>query len=107
MKFTVEFTAGDRKDLLKIHRYIVKSGHPFTAKQLVEEISKACESLSDNPERGHIPIELEGLTHFVCRQIVIKNYRIIYQIFGESVVIFGVIDGRRNFREAMQQRQML
>ena len=107
MKYAVEFTAGARKDLIKIQRYIAKTGRPLTAKQLVEDISRVCELLSENPERGHIPSELEGLTNFVCRQIVLKNYRIVYQIFETTVVIFGVVDGRRNFREVMRQRYML
>jgi addiction module RelE/StbE family toxin len=107
MKYTVEFTAGARQDLLKLHRYIAKAGRPQTANQLIDDISKACKALSENPERGHIPSEIEGLTNFVCRQIVIKNYRIVYQILGKVVVIFGVIDGRRNFRDVMRQRQML
>ncbi len=104
MSFAVEFTTGARQDLLKIYRYIKADGRPKRAKGLYEILSQACDSLSHNPERGHVPSELEGLSEMLCRQIVIKNFRIIYQIVGNAVIIHGIIDGRRNLRETMGQR---
>ena len=107
MKYDVEFTTGARQDLLKIYRYIKADGRPETAKRLLETFTEACDSLSQNPERGHVPSELEGLSEMLCRQIVIKTYRIIYQIIGKVVIIHGIIDGRRNIRETMRQRVLI
>jgi toxin ParE1/3/4 len=107
MIFDVEFTPGARQDLLKIYRYIKADGRPETAKRLLETLFQACDSLSHNPERGHVPYELEGLSEMLCRQIVIKNYRIIYQIIGKAVIIHGIIDGRRNIRETIRQRMLI
>ena len=107
MSFAVEFTTGARQDLLKIYRYIKADGRPEVAKRLYEQISQACASLSQYPERGHVPNELEGVSEMLCRQIVIKNYRIIYQIIAKVVIIHGVIDGRRNIRETMRQRVLV
>ncbi len=107
MSFAVEFTTGARQDLLKIYRYIKADGRPETAKRLYEILSLACNSLSQNPERGHVPSELEGFSETLCRQIVIKNIRIIYQIIGKLVIIHGIIDGHRNIRETMRQRILI
>jgi toxin ParE1/3/4 len=107
MSFTVEFTTGARQDLIKIYRYIKNVARPEAAKRLYRNISDACSSLSQNPERGHVPQELEGLTTLLCRQIVIKNYRILYQIIGKVVIIHGIIDGRRDIRETMRQRVLI
>lgn len=107
MSFAVEFTTGARQDLLKIYRYIKADGRPETAKRLYDMLSQACASLSQNPERGHIPSELEGLSEMLCRQIVIKNFRILYQIVGKMVIVHGIIDGRRNIRETMRQRLLI
>lgn len=107
MSLDVVFTTGARQDLLKIYRYIKSAGAPEAAKRLYATLAEACKSLSENPERGHIPQELEGLNTRLCRQIVVKNYRIIYQILGEVVIIHGIIDGRRNIRETMRQRFLL
>lgn len=107
MKYVVEFTAGARQDLLKIYRYIKNEGLPETAKQFSMQIAQVCESLSENPERGSIPWELEGLSLNLCRQIIYKNLRVIYQIIGQTVLIYGIIDGRRSVREVMRQRLLL
>ncbi|MGD9244514.1 MAG: type II toxin-antitoxin system RelE/ParE family toxin [Desulfobacterales bacterium] len=107
MSYAVEFTTGAKQDLLKIYRYIKADGRPETAKRLLETLSEACDSLSQNPERGHVPSELEGLSEMLCRQIVIKKYRIIYQVIGKVVIIHGIIDGRRNIRETMRQRVLI
>ena len=107
MRFAVEFTTGARQDLLKIYRFIKTAGRPEPARRSYKNISDACASLSQNPERGHVPSELEGLANLSCRQIVIKNYRIIYQIFGKTVIIHGIIDGRRDIRETMRQRVLI
>ncbi len=104
MSFDVVFSTGARQDLLKIYRYVKSAGAPQAARRLYDTLAKACQSLSENPERGHIPHELAGLTNSLCRQIVTKNYRIIYQIIERIVIIHGIIDGRRNIRETMRQR---
>lgn len=107
MSYAVEFTTGARQDLLKIYRYIKTAGSPEAAKKMYDQLSKACSSLSQNPERGNVPSEIEGLSEMLCRQIVIKNYRIIYQVIGKVVIIHGIIDGRRNIREVMRQRFLI
>jgi toxin ParE1/3/4 len=107
MTYSVEFSTGAKQDLFKIYRYIKSAGKPETAKKFSDQIKKACFSLSESPERGHIPAELNGLRVMLCRQIVFKNYRIIYQVIGKVVVISGIIDGHRHIREVMRQRMLL
>jgi len=107
MKYSVEFTPGAKQDLDKIYRYIKNTGRSETAKQLSRRIAELCVSLSENPERGHIPLELEDLSTMLCRQVVFKNYRIIYQIICKVVILHGIIDGRRSIREVMRQRVMI
>jgi plasmid stabilization system protein ParE len=107
MSFAVEFTTGARQDLLKIYRYIKTAGRPETARRMYEQLSEACGSLSQNPECGNVPSELEGISDMLCRQIVIKNYRINYQVIGKVAIIHGIIDGRRNIRETMRQRILI
>ena len=107
MKFDVEFTTGARQDLLKIYRYIKADGRSETAQQLLKTLSQACDSLSQNPKGGNVASEFEGLNEMLCRQIVIKKYRIIYQIIGKVVIIHGIIDGRRNIRETIRQRVLI
>ena len=102
--YSVAFSRGARQDLLKIYRYIKNAGRPETARRLSEQLTETCRSLSENPERGHMPEEIEGIGSLSCRQLVIKGYRIIYEMLGRTVVIHGIIDGRRNISEVMRQR---
>ncbi len=41
------------------------------------------------------------------KELVIQNFRIIYQIMGNVVIIHGIIDGRRDIRETMRQRILI
>jgi toxin ParE1/3/4 len=102
--FTVYFSQGARQDLLKIYRYIKNAGRPDTARRLSGQLADACRSLSENPERGHVPAEIEEIGGSFCRQLVVKGYRIVYEIVGKAVVIHGIIDGRRSISEVMRQR---
>ena len=92
------------KDLESIYRYIRKSGNKNAAKDMVINIRKACDSLSENPERGHIPDELSQIGQFEYRQIIAKKYRIIYQIARPNIFIFGIIHGNRDIREVLRRR---
>lgn len=107
MKYSVEFATGARQDLFKIYRYIKEAGRPEIAKRFSEQIAAVCSSLTENPERGHIPGELEGLSDMLCRQLVFKNHRIIYQIIGHVVIIQGIVDGHRSIREVLTQRILI
>ena len=91
-------------DLEAIVRYILGSGNPDAAKDMIRLIRKACESFSQMPERGYVPPELARADNFEYQQIIVKPYRIIYQVVESSVFIFGIIHGRRNVGEVLRQR---
>ena len=95
------------KDIEAIYRYIRKSGSKTAAMDMVATMRKACDSLSENPERGHIPHELSKIDQFEYRQIVVKKYRIIYQLVKPNIFIFGIIHGNRNISEILKQRVLL
>jgi len=95
------------KDIEAIYRYIRKSGSKTAAKDMVDSMRKACDSLSENSERGHIPYELSKIDQFEYRQIVVKKYRVIYQLAKPSIFIFGIIHGNRNISVILKQRILL
>ena len=107
MPYSVLLLEGAIKDTEAIYRYMLKSGNEAAAKILISSLRKACGSLSENPERGHIPHELSKIDLFEYRQIVVKNYRIIYQVAKPNVFIFGIIHGSRNIEEVLRQRILL
>ena len=70
MPYTVLLLEEAMKDLEAIYRYIRKSGNKQAAKDMIRTIRQACDSLSENPERGHIPNELSPIGQFEYRQHV-------------------------------------
>lgn len=107
MSYTVFLLDTAEKDIESIYRYIRKSGNKTAAIDMLLCLQKACRSLSENPERGHIPVELSQIGQFEYRQIIIKKYRIIYQVAEPNVFIFGIIHGSRNISEVLRQRVMI
>jgi len=95
------------KDIEAICRYIRKSGNKKAATDMVINIRKACNSLSENPDRGHIPAELSQIGQFEYRQIIEKKYRIIYQFAKPNIFVFGIIHANRNIGEVLRQRMLL
>jgi plasmid stabilization system protein ParE len=83
MPYTVLLLEEAVKDIEAIYRYLRKSGNKNAAKDMVLNIRKACDSLSENPERGHIPDELSQIGQFEYRQIIAKKYRI-----QKNIVLF-------------------
>ncbi len=96
MSYRVLLLEEAAKDIEAIYRFIRKSGNKKAAMDMVINIRKACESLSENPKRGHIPDELSQIGQFEYRQIIAKKYRIIYQLAKPDIFIFGIIHGNRN-----------
>ena len=107
MSFTVLLLEDAEKDIEAIYRYIQKSGNKKAARDMIITIRNACDSLSENPERGHTPNELSQVGLFDYRQIIVKKYRIIYQVAVPNIFIFGIIHGNRNIGEVLRQRMLL
>jgi toxin ParE1/3/4 len=104
MSFVVHIIGDAEKDLYEIYEYIRRSGFKDNAQKLFSRLEKACLSLADNPERGHIPPELERIGVYEYREIHVKVYRIIYQIIDNDVFIHCILDGRRDLQEMLEHR---
>ena len=104
MRYAVFMLQEAEQDLEAIFRYILGSGNPGAAKDMIRLIRKACDSLSQMPERGHVPPELARTDNYEYRQIIVEPYRIIYQVVESSVFIFGIIHRRRSVDEVLRQR---
>jgi toxin ParE1/3/4 len=82
MHYAVFMLQEAEHDLEAIFRYILGSGNPGAAKDMIRLIRQACDSLCQMPERGHVTPELARTDNYEYRQIIVKPYRIIYQVFA-------------------------
>lgn len=88
-------------DLKAIADYITKDS-AFYATAFVQEIRDASRSLKDFSERGRIVPELSNPN---IRELIVKDYRLVYGIEETRVVILGIIHGRRDLKTLWKKEQ--
>ena len=103
-KFEVLLTEGAEQDLEAIHDYIAEFDCVANANHMLDGVMKVVESLSRFPERGSYPRELVALGIKEYRQTSIKPYRVIYRVNGGQVVIYLIVDGRRDLQSVLARR---
>ena len=89
----IEWTQPALDTLATIRDYIAEDS-PQNALIFIQRIFDAAAKLTDFPERGrHVP---EASDHNDVRELVFKNYRIIYQIKPKQVDILAVMHCRQH-----------
>jgi toxin ParE1/3/4 len=103
-RFTVVLTEGAEQDLESIYDYIAEFDCAANADYVLDQLSGVVENLSRFPERGNYPRELAALGIKEYRQTSFKPYRVIYRILGSQVVIYLIVDGRRDMQSVLTRR---
>ena len=103
-KYKVYSVADAEKDLFELYNYVAINDSLTKAKNLLNKIEQTCKTLSQFPNRGHFPPELERIGIFSYKEIHYKPYRIIYQIIDTYVYIHCILDGRRDLPQLLQER---
>jgi toxin ParE1/3/4 len=86
------WTETARQDLLSIKRYIA-SDKPTAAKRWVERLKERARSAL------HAPLAAAELSRDDIRELIEGNYRIVYQVFADRLVVLTVLEGHRLFPE--------
>lgn len=107
----IEITSGAEHDLAGIWQRRLTQRGPVGddgADTLLDDLVASIESLSDNPQKGPVPPELEALGITEFRQLSRPPFRIIYRYQLEPipgcVTVFLVADARRDFRTLLEER---
>lgn len=103
-EFEVLLTEGAEHDLEAIHDYISEYDCVANANYVLDELMQVVESLSKFPQRGSYPKELVALGIKEYRQTAFKPYRVIYRVAGNQVIIYLIVDGRRDMQSALARR---
>ncbi|MFH1149939.1 MAG: type II toxin-antitoxin system RelE/ParE family toxin [Actinomycetota bacterium] len=104
MSFSVLLTADAKHDLEDICDYIEGHEGPERTHRVLQRLEEAFTSLSENPERGNYPRELSAIGIRQFRQLMLKPYRIVYQVIEDRVYVMLVADGRRDMQTLLQRR---
>ena len=78
-------------DLAEIARYIAKSSE-FYAATVVRDLIAAARTLTVLSERGRIVPEYHDPT---VRQLLVRNYRLVYQVSKSNIHVLGIVHGAR------------
>jgi toxin ParE1/3/4 len=103
-RYGVLLTQGAEQDLESIHDYISEFDSVANANHVLDRLMEVVEGLTQFPERGSYPKELVALGIKDYRQTGFKSYRVIYRILGDRVVIYLIVDGRRDLQSLLARR---
>ncbi|HEX3018797.1 MAG TPA: type II toxin-antitoxin system RelE/ParE family toxin [Chitinispirillaceae bacterium] len=101
MNFKVFLTSNAEKDIISIYNYIYFNDSPYRADIIYRKMKDTISKLTNQPERGHIPPELDKIGIRYVKEIHSKPYRIFYQVVKQNVFVLFVLDGRRNIEEIL------
>jgi addiction module RelE/StbE family toxin len=77
--------------LLEIEEYISRD-NPVAAVDFVDKLISLAETIVDNPKKGRVVPEL-SLENI--RELLFKNYRIVYLVKKRSIEVLTVFDGHQ------------
>ena len=103
-EFEVLLTQGAEQDLEAIYDYICEFDGVASANYVLDALMDVVENLSRLPERGSYPKELVSLGIKEYRQTFFKPYRLVYRITDTKVIIYLIVDGRRDMQAVLARR---
>jgi toxin ParE1/3/4 len=103
-EFEVLLTQGAEQDLEAIYDYICEFDGVASANYVLDALMDVVENLSRLPERGSYPKELVNLGIKEYRQTYFKPYRVIYRVADNKVIIYLIVDGRRDMQAVLARR---
>ncbi|MBA3582742.1 MAG: type II toxin-antitoxin system RelE/ParE family toxin [Gammaproteobacteria bacterium] len=106
MRHEVFLTTGARYDLEDIYDYIATSDSRKHADHVLDQLMGLVQKLIINPNRGSYPKELAALGIHEYRQVFFKPYRVIYRVIDKRVIIYLIVDGRRDLQSLLIRRFM-
>ena len=74
------------------------------ANRVLNRLEKRAAALESNPGRGRVVPELAHFGMRSWRELVMRPYRIVYRIEGDTVTVLAVLDGRRDLEELLLER---
>ncbi len=104
MTLQVVFLRSAECDLKELRAYFLKRFGNIVWQETYSQIKESVVTLSQFPESGSIPAELDNLGLVQYRQIIAGMNRIIYETRNNTVYIHIVCDTRRDLRSLLMAR---
>ena len=72
--------------------------------RLLERIEGRASSLESSPMRGRVVPELAHFGMRTWRELVVRPYRLVYRVEGDTVTVLAVFDARRDLEDVLLER---
>ncbi len=105
-RYEVLLTPDAQLDVQDIYDYIANNDSELKADAVIEKLQAIMISLENFPQRDTVTKELRDIGISDYREVYFKPYRIIYRTRQEQVMIYLVVDGRRNMQTVLTRRLM-
>ncbi len=102
--YQVLLTRGAEQDLESNYNYISEFDSVANANYVLDRLMEVAEGLAQFPERGSYPKELAALGIKDYCQTAFKPYRVIYRVLGSQVIVYLIVDGRRDMQSLLARR---
>jgi toxin ParE1/3/4 len=102
--FSVSLTDDAKEDLQDLYDYIAEHDAPIKANGVLSKLEDLLNSLAKFPERGAVTKELRDVEIKDYREVYFKPYRVIYRVLGGKVLVYLIVDGRRDMQTLLTQR---
>ncbi|OBS30288.1 plasmid stabilization protein [Tepidimonas fonticaldi] len=103
-RYVVLLTEGAEQDVEALYDHIAEFDSVANANHVLDRLMEVVDGLAQFPERGSYPQELVALGIKDYRQTAFKPYRVIYRVLGSRVVIYLIVDGRRDMQAVLARR---
>jgi len=104
MTFSVELTQQAKADLLNIAQYYLSKAGVDVATSIIDSLEHTVQSFSEYPERSQKPHELYEISNGSIFEIISEQYRIIYKLMAQRVVVIAIFDGRQDVKAHLTKR---
>jgi toxin ParE1/3/4 len=74
------------------------------AERVLRQIEASAAALESSPARGRVVPEPARFQMRGWRELVIRPYRLVFRIEGDSVVVLAVFDARRDLEDLLLER---
>jgi plasmid stabilization system protein ParE len=99
----VEWAEVAARDLAELLAFIAVDSAP-DAERVLQRIERRAAALESSPRRGRVVPELARFGVRTWRELVVRPYRMIYRIEGDTVIVLAVFDGRRDLEDLLLER---
>ncbi len=102
-RFLVQWAEVATRDLEELVSRIAVDSAP-DAERVLDRIEKRAATLESTPARGRAVSELSSFGMRSRRELVIRPYRLVYRIEGDTVTVLAIFDGRRDLEDVLFDR---